>query len=114
MRASVFIATSLDGYIARQNGELDWLPADGELSDGEDHGYWAFMATVDMLVIGRHTFEKVLTFGRWPYGEKPVVVLTSKSSGLPSATRCQRGVHERYASRDRRAVERARRAASLR
>ena len=83
MRASVFIATSLDGYIARQNGELDWLPVDGELSDGEDHGYWAFMATVDTLVIGRHTFEKVLTFGRWLYGEKPVVVLTSKSTGLP-------------------------------
>ena len=86
MRASVFIATSLDGYIARENGDLDWLPADGGVSDGEDHGYGAFMASVDTIVMGRHTFEKVLTFGRWPYGEKPVVVLTSKSTGLPPLT----------------------------
>ena len=49
MRASVFIGTSLDGFIARANGDLDWLPPGG----GEEHGYEAFMATVDALVIGR-------------------------------------------------------------
>lgn len=70
MNASVFIATSLDGFIARANGELDWLPPGG----GEEHGYDAFMATVDALVIGRKTFETVLTFATWPYGEKPVFV----------------------------------------
>ncbi|MGH7580643.1 MAG: dihydrofolate reductase family protein [Gemmatimonadales bacterium] len=74
MRASVFVGTSLDGFIARANGDLDWLPHGG----GEDFGYEAFMATVDALVMGRNTFEKVLTFETWPYGEKPVFVLSSR------------------------------------
>jgi dihydrofolate reductase len=74
MRASVFIGTSLDGFIARANGDLDWLPQGG----GEDMGYEAFVATVDALVIGRKTYETVLTFGTWPYGEKPVVVLSTR------------------------------------
>ena len=78
MKASVFIATSLDGFIARQDGALDWLPADG----GEPHGYNEFMATVDAIVIGRKTFETVLTFDAWPYGKKQVVVLTSRPSAL--------------------------------
>jgi dihydrofolate reductase len=75
VKASVFIATSLDGFIARSNDDLDWLPPGG----GEEHGYEAFMATVDALVIGRRTFEKVLTFDAWPYGAKPVVVLTTRA-----------------------------------
>ncbi len=83
MRTTVFVAASLDGYIARPNGDLDWLPANGEGADGEDHGYGAFFASVDTIVIGRNTFEKVLTFGAWPYGEKPVVVLTGRETGLP-------------------------------
>jgi dihydrofolate reductase len=75
MRASVFIATSLDGFIARPNGDLDWLPPGG----GEEHGYEAFMATVDALVIGRKTYETVLAFDTWPYGEKPVFVLSTRA-----------------------------------
>ena len=75
VKASVFIATSLDGFIARVNGDLDWLPPGG----GEEHGYDAFMATVDALVIGRKTYETVLTFGTWPYGEKPVFVLSTRT-----------------------------------
>lgn len=78
MRTSVFIATSLDGFIARQDGALDWLPADG----GEPHGYDEFIATVDAIVLGRKTFETVLTFDAWPYGTKPVVVLSTRPSGL--------------------------------
>jgi dihydrofolate reductase len=78
MRASVFIATSLDGFIARENGALDWLPADG----GEPHGYDEFIATVDAIVIGRNTFETVLTFDGWPYGTKPVVVLSTRRAAL--------------------------------
>ena len=74
MKASVFIGTSLDGFIARANGALDFLPPGG----GEPHGYDEFMATVDALVIGRKTFETVLTFDAWPYGEKPVVVLSTR------------------------------------
>ena len=78
MKASVFIATSLDGFIARKDGALDWLPVDG----GEPHGYTEFMATVDAIVIGRKTFETVLSFGGWFYGTKPVVVLSSRPSTL--------------------------------
>jgi dihydrofolate reductase len=74
MKAAVFIATSLDGFIARANGALDWLPEAG----GEPHGYEEFFATVDALVIGRKTFETVLSFGAWPYGEKPVFVLSTR------------------------------------
>jgi dihydrofolate reductase len=83
VKASVFIATSLDGFIARANGGLDWLPPGG----GEPHGYDEFMATVDALVIGRKTFETVLTFDAWPYGEKPVFVLSTRTlaPALPGA-----------------------------
>ena len=73
MKASVFIGTSLDGFIARANGDFDFLPPGG----GEPHGYDEFMATVDALVIGRKTFETVLTLDTWPYGEKPVFVLST-------------------------------------
>jgi len=74
MKASVFVGTSLDGFIARANGALDFLPPGG----GEPHGYDEFMATVDALVIGRKTFETVLAFDTWPYGEKPVFVLSTQ------------------------------------
>ena len=79
MRASVFVGTSLDGFIARATGGLDFLEAGGS----EPHGYDEFMATVDALVIGRKTFETVLSFGQWPYGEKPVFVLSTRP--LPPA-----------------------------
>ena len=79
MKASVFIGTSLDGFIARANGALDFLPPGG----GEPHGYDEFMATVDALVIGRKTFETVLTFDSWPYGEKRVFVLSTRPLATP-------------------------------
>ena len=71
MKISVFIATSLDGFIARPDGGLDWLPA-----SPEPHGYDEFMATVDALLVGRKTYETVLGFGGWVYGTKPVFVLS--------------------------------------
>lgn len=74
MKATVFIGTSLDGFIARTNGDLDFLPPGG----GEPHGYVEFMATVDALVIGRKTYDTVLAFDKWPYGEKTVVVLSTR------------------------------------
>jgi dihydrofolate reductase len=74
MKASVFVGTSLDGFIARLNGDYDFLPEGG----GEPHGYLEFMASVDVLVIGRKTFEKVLTFENWPYEGKRVVVLSGR------------------------------------
>ena len=74
MNASVFVGTSLDGFIARPDGAFDFLPVGG----GEPHGYHEFMASVDALVIGRKTFETVLAFDEWPYGDKPTFVLSSR------------------------------------
>lgn len=69
----VFIAASLDGYIARPDGDIDWLGKRGD--EGEDYGYAAFMASVSGLVMGRGAFEKVRSFDEWPY-QKPVVVMS--------------------------------------
>ena len=74
MKASTFIGTSLDGFIARRNGAFDFLPPGG----GEPHGYEEFIASVDALVIGRNTYETVLAFPSWPYGDKPVFVLSTR------------------------------------
>jgi dihydrofolate reductase len=81
MTASVFVGTSVDGFIARADGRLDWLPAGG----GEPHGYDEFIATVDAIVIGRNTFETVLAFDSWPYGDKRVVILSSRPLDLSAA-----------------------------
>jgi dihydrofolate reductase len=77
----VFIATSLDGFIARANGDLDWLTGAQSASTEQDYGYQEFM---DTIVLGRNTFELVLTFDTWPYSGKKVVVLSSKPSAVPS------------------------------
>ncbi|GGA31598.1 dihydrofolate reductase family protein [Dyella nitratireducens] len=81
MKASVFVGVSVDGFMARIDGGLDFLPEGG----GEPHGYEEFMRTVDALVIGRNTYETVLGFGEWAYGEKPVVVLSSRELAPPPA-----------------------------
>ena len=80
MKASVFVGASVDGFIARLNGDLDWLP-----QNAEPHGYDEFIASVDAIVIGRKTFEIVLGFDTWPYGKKPVVVLSSQPVDLSVA-----------------------------
>jgi dihydrofolate reductase len=79
MRASVFVGTSVDGYIARPDGALNFLPPNG----GEPHGYDEFIASVDALIIGRKTYESVLAFDTWPYEKKPVFVLSSKALRTP-------------------------------
>ena len=63
MRASVFVGTSLDGYIARPGGEIDFLT--GDAAGGESFGFEEFMDSVDALVMGRKTFETVLAFDKW-------------------------------------------------
>ncbi|MGY2491628.1 dihydrofolate reductase family protein [Cupriavidus sp. CP313] len=75
LRFSVFIATSLDGFIARADGDLDWLLSATTSSD--DHGYAAYMQSVDTLLLGRNTYEKVLTFDPWPYAGKRVMVMSN-------------------------------------
>lgn len=82
----VYIATSLDGFIARRDHRIDWLMKQG--IEGEDHGYEAFMDSVDGLVMGRGSFLNVLSFGDWPY-RKPVVVMSRSlgESDIPEALR---------------------------
>ncbi|MFV2041226.1 MAG: dihydrofolate reductase family protein [Candidatus Hydrothermarchaeales archaeon] len=71
----LFIATSLDGYIADEDGGVDWLFTDG------DYGYNEFIDSVDTLLIGRKTYDQILTFGSWPYkGEKCYVFTRSKTT----------------------------------
>lgn len=85
LRTSAFLAQSLDGFIARADGGLDWLDrASAAAPPGEDCGYGAFFATVDVLVMGRGTFEKVLGFPDWPYGTTRVVVLSRRGVAVPA------------------------------
>src|SRR5690349_4154783 len=85
MNATVYIATSLDGFIAREDGAIDWLPGIDSAGEGEDYGYHAFFDSVDVLVMGRNSYELVRTFDDWPYGTKPVVVLTSRPLEIPQS-----------------------------
>ena len=84
-KVSVFICTSLDGFIAREDGTLDWLDKANALAPkGEDCGFHAFMNSVDVLVVGRKTFEQVLTFGEWLYGTTRVIVMSSGNIEIPT------------------------------
>lgn len=74
MKLLVFCGVSVDGFLARPNHALDFLDAGGQ----EPHGFEEFYGSVDVVVIGRKTFEVALTFGKWFYGKKPVVVLSSR------------------------------------
>jgi dihydrofolate reductase len=78
--AEVFIATSLDGYIARPDGDILWLVS-RPVPEGEDFGHAAFLDGIGAMVMGRESFEKVLTFPEWPY-TVPVVVLSRRPEGV--------------------------------
>jgi dihydrofolate reductase len=73
-RFRVYIATSLDGFIATPDGGVAWL----EPFEGQDYGYQAFAAGIQTIVMGRTTFEQVLGFGAWPYGGKRTIVLSAR------------------------------------
>lgn len=89
IRCSVFCGASLDGFIAGPGGELEWLHRPEYSTPGPPGlSYASFISTVDTLVMGRHTFEKVLTFEEWPY-ELPVVVLSSTLREVPEHLREQ-------------------------
>jgi len=87
-RFSIFLALSLDGFIADENGGVDWLnelpPPD---DPAQDYGFHDFLASVDALVMGRNTLDQVLAFGEWPYGDLPVICLTHQAppGELPAA-----------------------------
>lgn len=107
MEISVFIATTLDGYIARTDDSFDFLKP----YEGDPHGYDEFMATVDALPVGRRTYETVLAFPAWPFA-RPVFVLSTQPltsvppgavveamSGKPGTIKAdleQRGFHHIY------------------
>lgn len=82
MSASVFCGVSVDGFIARPNGALDWLPA-----EPEEHGFTEFLASVDAIVMGRNTFDVLMGFDldEWPYGDKRIVVLTRRALEISKA-----------------------------
>lgn len=77
----VYIATSLDGYIAKPDGDINWLHEHPN-PNNDDYGYADFINNIDALVMGRNTYEKVRTFGDWPY-EKKVIVLTHTLKDVP-------------------------------
>jgi dihydrofolate reductase len=76
VRTSVFVGTSLDGFLARTDGSFDFLSAGGAAE--EPHGFAEFLATVDAILMGRNTYEIVLPFPKWPYGALPIFVLSSR------------------------------------
>jgi len=79
-----FIATSLDGYIAKPDGNIDWLNNPDYEIAGEDFGYNTHYQSVDSLIMGRNTYELALSFDSWPYAEKHVYVLSTKRATIPS------------------------------
>jgi dihydrofolate reductase len=86
VKCSVYIAASVDGFIAKPGGDIEWLLRP-EYDPAKLTGlrFEEFIATVDALVMGRHSFEKVLSFDPWPYKGTPVVVLTSKELTVPES-----------------------------
>lgn len=82
IQVSVFIATSLDGFIARPDGDVSWLDEFESMGEGEDGGYGELFNSIDTMVMGRGSFEKVLTFD-WPYGKKPITVMSKSLSEVP-------------------------------
>jgi len=80
MKIMVYIGTSLDGFIARKDGDIDWLVQFA--NDEAIHSYKEFLKRIDAIVIGRGSFEKVLSFPSWPY-EKEVFVLSSSIKQVP-------------------------------
>ncbi len=75
MKVTYYVASSLDGYIAKEDGDVSWLEECG--ISIEDTDYEDFYSTVDALVMGRKTYEMIVSFGQWPYDEKPVWVCST-------------------------------------
>jgi dihydrofolate reductase len=84
MKCSVYIATSTDGFIAKPDGDIDWLHQP-EYGDALEIGlvYSEFISTVDAIVMGRHSFEKIMSFDKWYYNDIEVIVLTTQNLKLP-------------------------------
>lgn len=84
MKCSVYIATSVDGFIAKPDGDIEWLHRPEYSAAGmKGLSYNDFIKSIDAIVMGRHSFEKVLSFDSWPYGDMQVIVLSSKELEIP-------------------------------
>ncbi len=91
MKCSVFIATSTDGYIADENGGLDWLHVSGsqdaDMSDNLDMGFADYISSVDCMIMGRKCMETIsgfnLTPEQWPYGDIKIYALSNKRHATP-------------------------------
>src|SRR5690349_8042117 len=84
-RVTIHMAASLDGFIARKDGRVDWLDTSDEFPGGETmdpESVDAFLKTIDCYVMGSRTYETAIGFEAqglgWPYGDKPTFVLTSR------------------------------------
>ncbi|MFL1415479.1 dihydrofolate reductase family protein [Pseudomonas fildesensis] len=85
IKCSVFIAASIDGFIARPDGDIEWLhQPEYECVALNGMTYESFIATVDALVMGRKTLEKILSFPEWPYEDTPVIALSHQSLEIPA------------------------------
>ncbi|KMM99587.1 MULTISPECIES: dihydrofolate reductase family protein [Pseudomonas] len=84
IKCSVFIAASVDGFIAREDGDIEWLHSpEYECPALNGLSYEDFMSSIDALVMGRKTLDKVLSFPEWPYADKAVIVLSRLGVSLP-------------------------------
>ena len=89
---STFIATSVDGYIAKKDDNLQWLEM--VVLENEDYGFQNYLKQIDTVIMGRHTFEKIGDSSVWPYEGKRLIVLTTKETRMPFKAR--RVVESRY------------------
>ena len=84
VKVSVFIGTSLDGFIAREDGDIGWLDAANmKVTPGEDFGFNSFLESVDLIIMGRKTFKQAITFDKWQYKDTKMIVLASKNMKIP-------------------------------
>jgi dihydrofolate reductase len=83
VKCSVFVAISMDGYLARLNGDLDWLTKTAAANASEDYGYKEFFDTVDTVILGRKTYEHLLSLNDWPYAGKRTIVLSRDAGKVP-------------------------------
>jgi dihydrofolate reductase len=73
-KIKLFIASSLDGHIAKEDGSVDWLP------ENVDSGYGSFYSSIDTILMGKKTYEQILTFGKYPYKDKTSYVFTRNTN----------------------------------
>ncbi len=84
VKVSVFIGTSLDGYISRGDGRIDWLEkANKRVTSGEDFGFNSFLNSIDLLIMGRKTFEQVIKFEGWLYKDTKIIVMSARQIEIP-------------------------------